>query len=479
MKTAIKKGQELTVTIEGLAFGGKGFTKINDFIIFIERALPGQKALVRIFKKKENYAEARLLEVIQPAPHQKDSQCPHFSIDGCGGCLWQNFEYGQQLVHKQQQVEECIQHIGGFKDFQVEPIIGSPDVYFYRNKMEYSFNNRPWYPNREDVPENPPPIALGLHVPKRFNQIIDIHDCQLLSLQTNQILKYVKSFALQSDVPAYNQKFYTGFWRHLVFREAKNSGQLMVNIVTSGDKKYFKTVRQLGEELLKEFPQITTLLHTVNRKRSDTAVGDEEKILHGTGRIIERLGELEFSISASSFFQTNSRQAEYLYNKAIEFADLHGSETVYDLYCGTGTISLYLARAAKHVIGFELVPEAIKDADLNKQVNQIENCEFFEGDLKNVLAGKLNEEASSLPLPDVLITDPPRVGMHAQVVAQILQIRPSKIVYVSCNPSTLARDLKMLCESTYELRKVQPVDMFPHTAHCEAVALLERKQQEK
>lgn len=473
MNTEIKRKQELTLKVDGLAFGGKGFTKYNNFIIFIDRGIPGQKVRVRIHKKKEKYAEAKILDVLEESPWAVPPACEHFGLNSCGGCLLQNLDYSRQIAFKQQQVEECLHHIGGFHNLTVEEILPSDPIYFYRNKMEYSFCDRPWYPNRDRIPLNRPDFALGLHVPGSFNRVINVEQCHLLSPLSNQILKLVKKFTQNSGIKVYNTRDHHGFWRHLVFREAKNTQQMMVNIVTSNQPENIPIIDELSRQLQQNFPQITTFVHNINHKKAQIAVGDEERILFGPGKIIEQLGQFRFAISANSFFQTNTRQAARLYDLICEFAQLQGHETVYDLYCGTGTISLYISPFAVKVIGYELVPEAIRDARENSRLNGIENCKFIQGDLKDELV-RNSQSASPLPSPEVLITDPPRAGMHADVVQQILTLQPQRIVYVSCNPSTFARDLRLLCESKYKLIKVKPVDMFPHTAHCEAVGLLKR-----
>ena len=474
MEVKIKKGQDLAVTVEGLAFGGKGFARIDNFMIFIERALPQQQVRVRILKKKAKYAEARILEIIQDSPQAVPIPCPHFGLNRCGGCVWQNLAYERQLNYKQQQVEECLQHIGGFRDFKVAEIVAADPIFFYRNKMEYSFGDHPWYPVPADIPENRPEFVLGLHVPGRFDKILEITDCQLLSARTNEILKFVSNFAHTSGLKVWETKTHLGFWRHLVFREAKRTGQLMVNLVTSAQPEHYPVVDDLAGQLKARFPEITTMIHNLTSRKSQVAIGEEERILWGEGKITEQIGDFSFNISPHSFFQTNSLQAKRLYDKIIEFSEFRGNETVYDLYCGTGTIGLYISRAVQQVYGFELVPDAIRDARENQALNQITNCEFIEGDLKDLLLQNA-QSGTPLPTPDVLITDPPRAGMHPQVIEEILALKPPRIVHVSCNPATLARDLKLLCDAGYHLKAVQPVDMFPHTAHCEAVARLTLK----
>lgn len=471
MSAPVKKGQELEVRISGLAFGGKGFVKIDDFMVFVERAIPEQLVRCLIVKKKSSYAEARVLEVLEESPRAVPAQCSHFGINKCGGCLWQNLPYDDQLAYKEQQVTDCVQRIGGFTDFQVQPILPAENSYFYRNKMEFSFGDRPWYPSKEDIPEVRPDSVLGLHVPGKFDRILKITDCQLMSPQSGAILNYIRDFAANSPAPAWHLHAHTGFWRHVMFREGKVSGQLMVNLVTSVLEEFYPQVRLLADELVREFPQITAIVHNVNRRDAQVAIGEEEMVIYGPDHIEEQLGDFRFTISANSFFQTNTVQALKLYELVADFAEFSGNELVYDLYCGTGTIGIFVSPHVKQVIGFELVEAAIKDARKNVALNNVENVQFFLGDMKNVLIQQTESE-NALPKPDVLITDPPRAGMHPKVVQQILNLAPEKIVYVSCNPATFARDVQLLCEEKYELVKARPVDLFPHTAHVETVGLL-------
>ncbi|MCK5738548.1 23S rRNA (uracil(1939)-C(5))-methyltransferase RlmD, partial [bacterium] len=316
-----------------------------------------------------------------------------------------------------------------------------------------------------------PDSVLGLHVPGKFDRILEITDCQLMSQQSGVILNYIRDFANNSPAAAWHLHAHTGFWRHVMFREGKVSGQLMVNLVTSVLEEYYPLVRQLADELVREFPQITAIVHNVNRRNAQVAIGEEEMVVYGRDHIEEQLGDFRFTISANSFFQTNTVQALKLYELVADFAEFSGNELVYDLYCGTGTIGIFVSPRVRQVIGFELVEAAIKDARKNAVLNNVENVDFFLGDMKNVLIQQTELE-NALPKPDILITDPPRAGMHEKVVRQILKLAPEKIVYVSCNPATFARDVQLLCEEKYELVKVRPVDLFPHTAHVETVGLL-------
>jgi len=472
--TELKKGAELELDVESLAFGTKGVSRLNGFVIFVEEALPGQRVRAKIFKKKKGYAEARALEIIQQSPNFVTPRCRHF-VD-CGGCLLQNLDYKIQLLSKQQQVKELLEHIGGIADPPMAPVIGSPQIFFYRNKMEFSFSRQRWL-TREEIARNEITLsksfALGLHTRNRYDKTLAIEECHLQSPLSNQILSVVRAFAEKHFLLPYTTFGHTGFWRFLVIREGKKTNEVMVNIVTAEVPEGRVAVQQLAEKLRAEIPPITTIVHNINRSKAQVAVGDEELILHGPGFIRESLGPFFFQISANSFFQTNTLGAEKLYAVAAEFAGLTGQEIVYDLYCGAGTISIFISRQARQVIGFEIVPQAIHDAGVNCRLNNVMNCSFILGDLKDELA--------QTPLltrrwgkPDVVIIDPPRAGMHPKVVQKIIALLPPRIVYVSCNPSTLARDVKELSMRGYQLKKAQPVDMFPHTSHIEVVGVLEK-----
>ncbi|MCI0515531.1 23S rRNA (uracil(1939)-C(5))-methyltransferase RlmD [candidate division KSB1 bacterium] len=475
MNIPVTRGQELTITIEGLAFSGKSFARLDDFMIFVERALPGQQVLVRVTKKRAHYAEARRLQILMPSPLEITPPCPHFGLNNCGGCLWQNLNYRSQLQFKQIQVQDCLQHIGGLENFSVQPIMPAPEIYFYRNKMEFSFGEKPWYPASNPPPAQRPPLALGLHVPGHFDRIVDIENCQLLSPVSNQILTFIRNFALASGLEAWRTRDYLGFWRNVVFRQAKTTGELMVNLVTAALPEHYPVVRQLAQQLQTNFAAITTIVHNICRKKAQVTTGDEEFILMGAGKLRERIGQFTFEISANSFFQTNTQQAEKLYQQILQLSEVNGAEVVYDFYCGTGTIAIYLAPYVREVLGFEIIPAAIQNARLNCEANGVTNCRFIEGDLKDQLKLQLQTDPT-FPTPDVIVVDPPRAGLHPQVIQQILALQPPKIIYVSCNPATLARDLKSLLEgeSRYTLRCVQPIDLFPHTAHCETIAQLTR-----
>lgn len=473
METAIKKGAELELRVESLAFGGRGVCRLNGFVIFVEDALPGQKVQARIFRKRKGYAEARALQMLEPSSEEVLPRCAHFGE--CGGCRCQNLDYAAQLKYKQQQVTESLERIGGFQTVEVRPTLSSPDLYYYRNKMEFSFGDQRWLSHQEierNAITKPRDFALGLHVRGRYDKILDLDECHLQSARSVELLHFVRRFALGSGWPPYTTRGHTGFWRHLVIREGKQTGETMVNLVTADVPQAFPAVEELGREIAANFPDVTTAVHNINRKKAQVAAGDEERVLFGPGYIKEKIGDGLFRISANSFFQTNTRAGEALYQQVRELGAFSGHETVYDLYAGAGIISIIIADQVKRVVGFELVEEAIADAVRNCELNGVTNCAFVQGDLKDALVPA--EARRQWGPPDAMIFDPPRAGLHEKVLRAVLKLGPQRIVYVSCNPTTFARDVKGLCEGPYRLDVVQPVDMFPHTAHIEVVSRLTR-----
>ncbi len=474
MEDNIKKGQEIELDIETLAFGGRGVAKANGFVVFVENAIPGQRVKARVYRKRKGFAEARALEVLQTALEEVEAKCPHFGE--CGGCRLQNLDYKAQLKYKHQQVVESLERLGGFTKPPVLETLASPDQFYYRNKMEYSFGRKRWVTKNEvdeDAVSKPKDFALGLHIRGRFDKILDLDTCFLLSPESVEILNLVRVFVLQTEIPAYSTKDHTGFWRHLVIREGKNTGERLINLVTAENPQHDNVIRELATKLTEKFKDITTVIQNINRGKAQIAFGDEERVLFGPGSIQDKIGDRTFQISANSFFQTNTKGAEILYNKVLEFADFKGDESVYDLYCGAGTISIYIADKVKEVVGFELIRSAVRDAKFNCQLNNVENCLFVAGDLKDSLKVSL-DNLEKYGRPSTMIVDPPRAGMHENVVNAVVKLSPKKIVYVSCNPATFARDAKALCQAEYEVMKVQPTDMFPMTPHIELVSLLER-----
>lgn len=442
--------------IERVALEGRGVGRLDDLVVFVDKALPGERVRACVSRVKRRFAQARAVEILRPAPERIEGRCSHLAE--CGGCTWQEFDYPAQLVAKTCLVQEALERIGGFRDVEVPPALASPDRFFYRNKMEFSF-----FAGREGE------IVLGLHTPGAFDRVFDLHACYLMSEQSNRIVERVRELARRSGKPAYHSRRHEGFWRYLVVREGKNTGQTMVNLVTHEGP--IPNQQEIVETLTSEFPSIVSLVRNVNSRRATIAVGEREELLHGVPELEEQIGGLRFRISSNSFFQTNPRQAERLFGLAVEWADLHGDEEVLDLYAGTGAISLFLAQRARRVTGVELVEDAVAGAERNARLNGIDNCRFLPGEVH----GFFRRRAAEASAAHVVIADPPRAGLHAGVVQALRLLHPSRIVYVSCNPATLARDLQLLCAGgRYLLRRVQPVDMFPHTYHIETVALLER-----
>ncbi|HSQ85249.1 MAG TPA: 23S rRNA (uracil(1939)-C(5))-methyltransferase RlmD [Desulfobacterales bacterium] len=461
----IKKGQLLELEVYGIAFGGKGIAKVNGLTVFVEKAVPMDHVLARIVKKKKQYAEARVDNLNKPSPFRVTPRCRYSGF--CGGCKWQFLHYDKQLEYKQQHVVDSIERIGQIYGVPVHPTIPSPEIFEYRNKMEFSCSDRRWLLPEEmgksDIDKN---FALGLHVPGTFYKVLDTRVCLLQPELGNRILEDVRKFIRLSGVPVYGLRSHIGFWRFIMLRHSKAYNQWMVNIVTSKEDQ--RTVQILADQLIKTYPEIVSVVNNITSRRAGVAMGEYEILLSGQPSIRDKIGKFEFEISANSFFQTNTQGAQRLYDTIKEFANLSGEETVVDLYCGTGAIAIFLSGAAKTVIGIEIAESAVNDSMNNCRINGISNCRFVLGDIKDKLA-------EFTVTPDVMIIDPPRAGMHKDVVCKILELAPTRIVYVSCNPATMARDLGMLKES-YRVLEVQPVDMFPHTYHIESVARLDKRQ---
>jgi 23S rRNA (uracil1939-C5)-methyltransferase len=475
MSQEIRKGAELDLTIEKLAFGGKGLARLNDFVVFVERAIPGQRVRVRVTRKRRQYAEAYCFQVLAQPVHYVEPFCPHFGT--CGGCLWQELPYEEQLRWKRQHVLECLEHLAGHAGDLVESTLAAPQTVYYRNKMEYTFSNRRWLMPDEIASRQSQynrGFALGLHVRGSYDKILNIDTCFLQSLQSVGILRAVRNWCEASGLPAYSTRDHQGFWRFLIIREGKHSGQMLLHLLTASHPDQDRVVQSWAQHLSTSFPQITSIVHSVSHKKAQVATGDITRSIFGPGFIEERLGGLIFQVSAHSFFQTNTAGAARLYAAVAEMAVCSGAETVWDLYCGTGSIAIFIAHQVRRVLGFEVVREAIEDANRNRLLNGVENCSFELGDLNDIVRdpGWLDRCGGR---PDVVITDPPRAGMHPRVVQALLAVAPRRIVAVSCNPSTLARDLAMLL-GDYEVNRVLPVDLFPHTPHIECVVQLERRR---
>jgi len=455
----IKRGQLIEAEITDVAFGGRGLTRLNGLAVFVDQAVPGDRAAIRIFKKKKNHAEARVVELIEPSPFRVSAPCEYSGF--CGGCKWQFLNYDQQLVYKRRHVAESLAHIGFIEDAVVHPTIPSERTFGYRNKMEFSCADRRWLLpaefEREDIDRG---FAIGLHVPGTFHKVIDTKRCLLQPDLGNRLLSDVRAWIRSSGLPVYGLRSHEGFWRFLVLRHSAAYDQWMVNIVTAAED--LKAVEPLADRLRRDHPRVVSVVNNVTARKAGVALGEFERLLSGAAVIVDKIGDFEFEISPNSFFQTNSRGAAVLYETVRDYAGLTGDETVLDLYSGTGTIPIVLAGHCRRITGIEIAASAVADAEKNCRKNGVTNSTFIQGDIRLSLA-QLEQR------PDVLVIDPPRVGMHKDVVKQVLELGVERIVYVSCNPATLARDLGMMADR-YQVVEVQPVDMFPHTYHIEAVA---------
>jgi 23S rRNA (uracil1939-C5)-methyltransferase len=468
----VKRGDELDALIEDLAVEGKSVARIEGLVVFVRGGVPGDIVRMRVRTVKRNFAEADLVALVTPSPCRSEPRCRYFGT--CGGCTWQNIAYASQLEFKRRHVADALERLGGFTSSVVPAPLAMEDPFFYRNKMEFSFGER-WLTSEEMAQGRAGggaaggiiDPALGLHLPGRYDRVLDLHECWLQSEASARIVNLVREFCLGNDLPVFSTVTQSGYLRNLVIRESKRTGETMVNLVTRDDRP--EVMERLTRRLLAAFPSLTTIVNNITERRSQVAVGERERVYHGAGTITEKIGERTYRISANSFFQTNTVQAERLYDTALGFAHLRPGDVVYDLYCGTGTIALHIAAGAGRVIGIESVEQAVDDARKNAEFNGVHNCLFLHGDLKETLLSS-RRRREPLPAPDVIIVDPPRAGMHEKVAREIVSLTPRTIVYVSCNPSTQARDLKIICESgRYSIESIQPVDMFPHTQHIENV----------
>ena len=458
----------IELEIESAAYEGKSVGRADGLVIFVPFAVPGDRVLARVVKRRRKYAEARIEEVLRPSVDRVEPRCIYFRT--CGGCRLQNVAYARQLEAKREQVTSLLERIGRFPDPPVAETLPAPSRYLYRNKMEFSFGNRRWLTKEEIAAEGRVDrnFALGLHIPGRFDRILDLHECHLQSDWTSRLVNRVRRLALEQQWDAYDTIENRGFLRNLVLRMAWRTDQVMVVLVTTS----FDPARLeiLTTCLQEEFPEITTLINSVNSTRSPVAVGDQDTVIYGPGYIEERISDRLFRITPTVFFQPNSLQAERLFGIVEEHSHLSSGDLLYDLYCGLGSIGLFLAPRVRRVVGVESHPEAVRLAALNAEQNGIANAVFHAGDTLMALKPDFQRRNGR---PDVVILDPPRVGLHPDVVQGLIRTKPSRIVYTSCNPATLARDLQLL-SGHYHLEAVQPVDMFPQTFHIEAVAALAR-----
>ncbi len=455
------------VTIADAGAEGMAVARVDGLVVFVPFAVPGDVVDIQLYKKKKNYAEGRVERLVSPSPHRVAPVCPHFGV--CGGCKWQIFDYAGQLEAKQKQVRDNLERLGGVDCSAMRPICGSDNIYYYRNKLEFTFSSRQWLTSADETPS--PWGALGFHVPMMFDKVLPIEHCALQADPSNAIRTAVRDYAISHGLECYDIRNHTGFLRNLVIRTS-STGELMVIVIVA--EPDMARLTPLLDYVKDTFPQITSLHYVVNEKLNDSYSDLAVETYFGKGYIEERMEgyngskPLTFKINPKSFYQTNSAQAQRLYSFVAEMAELQPTDTVYDLYTGTGTIALFLADKCRKVVGIEYVEEAIADARVNAGVNGLDNTVFYAGDMAKVLTP---EFVAANGRPDVVITDPPRAGMHERVVRQLLDMKPRKIVYVSCNPATQARDLQMLAEA-YRVGRIQPVDMFPHTQHVENIVEL-------
>lgn len=453
------------VIIENIGAEGKSIARVDGMVVFVKEAVPGDEVDLQVFRKKGRYMEARVVRYHSYSAERTDPFCEHFGV--CGGCKWQHLPYERQLHYKEQQVVEAFRHIAGVEIPETMPILASDPITKYRNKLEYTFSNHRWLLDHEAGQDIPlaHTNAVGLHVPGRFDKVVDIQTCHLQGEPTNALRNFLREIALEKKLSFYDHRSNEGLLRNLIIRTS-TLGEVMVILSVQFDQA---EVYEVLDAIKNKFPDLTSLMYVINPKKNETLYDQEIITWSGRDHIFEQLEDLKFKIGPKSFFQTNSYQALRLYQVAREFADLKGEEVLYDLYTGTGTIANFMAGRARSVVGIEAVPESIEDAKLNSEINGIDNTHFFAGDMKDIFTDSFIRDHGK---PDVIITDPPRAGMHARVVEQILKIAPGRIVYVSCNPATQARDVELLGRS-YRITRIQPVDMFPHTHHVENVALLE------
>ena len=468
----VRKGETVPLRVEALAFGGQGVARIEGFTVFVPGGLPGQLVDGLIIRRRKGYAEARIERVVEPSPHQVEPRCAHFGT--CGGCLLQHYDYTSQLEAKRVQVVDCMTRLGGLPNLPVAAPVPAPGSYEYRNKMEYSFGPRRWLETVEiEKDSTHDRFGLGLHPRGRHDRVLNVERCHLDDAIGAGIVTRVRDFARESGLAAYSTRDHQGFWRFLVLRTGQNTGHRMVLLITAGTqpgKPGWRAVETLAAELRAAFPEITSLIHGESDRKASVAVAERVRVLHGEPVIQERTGGFTFEIGPRTFFQTNTRQAERLFDIAVEHAALEPGDVVWDLYCGVGALTLPLAARAARAVGMELVEEAVAAARRNAVANGVTNATFHAGDIRELMRGDGVESQR----PNVVVLDPPREGVHADVLAAVTARGPRCIVYVSCNPATLARDLAILTAAGYQPQGVQPVDMFPHTAHIECVVRLTR-----
>jgi len=463
-----KRGEILSLTIDDLAFGGEGVGRADGYVVFVPGGLPGDRLRVRLVQVRSRFGRGAIESVEEPSPQRVEAPCPYFGR--CGGCRLQHVAYGAQLAFKSKQVADALQRLGGLHGVELRPIIGADETFGYRNKMEFTVARpRGHAPHPDPLPSGErESIIVGLHEADRYDAVLDIERCLLQSDRMNALLTEARAFFAERELTVYEQDTGEGLLRFLMLREGKHTGELMINVVTSAPA--VSELAPLAPRLAAREAGTTSVVVNVNPKKASVAVGVEEHLLGGRDHIRERVGGLTFQVSANSFFQTNTRQAERLFELVVDSAGLTGGETVLDLYSGTGAISLLLARRGRWVYGIEVAQAAVDDAGVNATINAVTNCTFLCGEVRFVLPALIAKGVSA----EVVVADPPRAGFHPKALHALMTLGARRIVYVSCNPTTLARDLGELVRGGYRLEWVQPVDMFPHTPHIEAVARLER-----
>ena len=476
-----KRGDTVSLVVDDLAFGGEGVGRADGYVIFVPGGVPGDRVRVRLVQARSRFGRGVIEAIEEASPHRVEAPCPYFGR--CGGCRLQHVAYPAQLAFKAKQVRDVFERIGGLAAFELRPILGAPEIYGYRNKMEFTVA-------RENVPSPRPspqrgeggidPLApgggesrvrgaiIGLHEAERYDSVLDVERCLLQSEQMNTLLAEARGFVVERGLVPYDQDSGEGLLRFLMLRAGRRTGETMANVVTAAPA--VSELAPLADRLRARVPGTTSVVMNVNPKKASVAVGVEEHLLGGRDHIRESIGGLTFQISANSFFQTNTVQAEHLFHVVLDAAALRGTETVIDLFSGTGAISLLLARRSRWVYGIELAPAAVDDAAVNAKVNAIDNCTFLVGEVRHVLPSLIAKGVTA----EVVVADPPRAGFHPKALHALVTLGPARLVYVSCNPATLARDVGELGRGGYRLQWVQPVDMFPHTQHIEVVARLDR-----
>jgi len=467
----LKKGDLITVKTDSLSGEGTSVGRWKGIACFVEHAVPGDTASVKLFKIKKQFLVGRAVDILEPSPLRTEPRCTHFGT--CGGCRWQTLSYEAQLDFKRRRVKDAFVHIGGFPDVEVRPVKPCADVYHYRNKMEYTFSNDRWLTPEEfaSAPVREPRLVLGLHLPEKFDKILDLGECHLQSPAGEGLMLATAEHFRGRGCDAYSTRTHEGYLRHLVIREGKLTGQTMVNLVTTHDRP--DEMEAYSAMLSEKFPDVTTVVNNITERKSMVALGEREVVYRGDGTITEMIGDYTYRISANSFFQTNTIQARTLFETMTDLAEFSPKDTVYDLYCGTGAIAIYISGFVDRVVGIEVSESAVQDSCRNASENGIANCFFVNATLPAGLDPG-SKELADQPPPNVVVVDPPRNGLHTKLIDKINLLAPKKVVYVSCNPATQARDVKLFAVAGYIPGPVQPVDMFPHTDHIETVTVLQK-----